>query len=737
MKRSLLPVALALLTAASGVAAQGAPADSLEIASVDFEGAHAFDEDLLATTIVTQPTQCLAVKPLCMLGAGVDRQYLDARALLADAVRLRVFYYQHGYRDVVVTTDTTRAGHRMRVTFAIAEGQPVVVASVAYESADSTPRDILRDLPLHEGAPLSLVAFEATRDSIAARLRNRSYAHAIVLGGYDIPAGSPYTAHVRFELVPGPRTRFGEISVVGAEKVSPAVVRRLLTIRTGEPYSIGSVLVSQRNLFAQELFRHADIRVLVAAPEDTVLPVQVQVTEGDLHRVRFGLGLNNADYLNAEGRWISRSFLGGARRLEVRGRIANVLSEQLDPLPYFEPAHDIYGRLSGLVSADFTQPWFFGALNSFSMGVYVERRSLPDFYVRSAYGGYTAFSRAIGPGVSLSLAYRPELTKLETAEGDQVFCTVFVACGASDIAALSEFNWLAPLAASYVHDRSNSIFAPTRGYIVRVEAEYAAGITGSNFDYRRIVADITDYHTIRPGVVFAARLRPGWAYAPENRQVLGVHPSKRFFGGGANSVRGFAQYRLGPKLLIVNATDVLASPDSLGGAGCTAQEINDGTCDVSDLASRNPDAFSPRAVGGAVLFEGNVEIRFPVFRDKLRGATFVDFGQVWEDADAVDFGTLAWTPGVGVRYFSAIGPIRIDVGYNGTGGERRTAATTEVCYQPPGQDGPCEEIQDGVVYDRGDLRNTDRLRPLAPVSWNPRTSFFDRLQLHFSIGQAF
>jgi outer membrane protein assembly factor BamA len=461
------------------------------------------------------------------------------------------------------------------------------------------------------------------------------------------------------------------------------------------------------------------------------------VNEGDLHRVRFGLGLNNADYMNAEGRWISRSFMGGARRLELRGRIANMLSEQLDPLPYFEPADDIYGRLSGLVSADFTQPWFFGPLNSLNTGVYVERRSLPDFYVRSAVGGYTAFSRSIGPGVSLSLAYRPELTKLETAEGDQVFCTVFVACGAADIAALSEFNWLSPIAAAYVRDRSNSIFAPTQGYILRIEAEFASGITGSSFDYRRIIADITDYHTIRPGVVFAARLRPGWAFTPDDIRTLGVHPSKRFFAGGPNSVRGFAQYRLGPKLLIVSATDVLAAPDSAGGAGCTAQEINRGSCDVTGLAGEHPDAFNPRAVGGAVLFEGNVEIRFPVFRDKLRGATFVDFGQVWQDADAVDFGALAWTPGLGVRYFSAIGPIRIDVGYNATGGERRTAATTEVCYQPPERDSPCEEIQDDVVYDRGDLRNTDTLRPLGPVFWNPRSSFVDRLQLHFSIGQAF
>lgn len=737
MRRATLAALAAALTVAATPAAAQNPVDSLEVASIDFEGADAFDDDILATTIVTQPTQCLAVKPLCMLGAGVDRQYLDERALLADAVRLRVFYYQHGFRDAVVTADTVRDGARMRVIFRITEGRPVIVRSIRFMGADSLPRDIVQNLPLEVGAPLSLIAYEAAGDSMEARLRNRSYRGAVALGGYDIPADSPYTAHVFYELVPGARAHFGEITVAGAEKVSPAVVQRLLTFREGDPYSDAAILASQRNLFAQELFRHADIRTVQGLPEDTILPVLVQVTEGDLHRVRFGLGLNNADYVNAEGRWVSRSFLGGARRLELRARVANLLSDQLEPLPSFEPADDIYGRLSGLVSADFTQPWFFGALNSFSTGVYAERRSLPDFYVRSAVGGYTAFSRAIGPGTSLSLAYRPELTKLETAEGDQVFCTVFVACGEEDIAALSDFNWLSPLAVSFVQDRSNSLFSPTRGYIVRLEGEYASGITGSNFDYRRIIADITDYHTIRPGWIFAARLRPGWAYAPDNGQALGVHPSKRFFAGGPNSVRGFAQYRLGPKLLIVNATDVLAAPDSAGGAGCTPQEINRGTCDVTGLAATNPGAFSPRAVGGAVLFEGNVEVRFPIFREKLRGATFVDFGQVWEDADAVDFGQLAWTPGFGVRYYSAIGPIRIDVGYNGTGGERRTAATTEVCYQPPQRNAPCEEIQDGVVYDRGDLRNTDTLRPLGPVFWNPRDSFFDRLQLHFSIGQAF
>ncbi|MGH7506344.1 MAG: BamA/TamA family outer membrane protein, partial [Longimicrobiales bacterium] len=123
--------------------------------------------------------------------------------------------------------------------------------------------------------------------------------------------------------------------------------------------------------------------------------------------------------------------------------------------------------------------------------------------------------------------------------------------------------------------------------------------------------------------------------------------------------------------------------------------------------------------------------------DKLRGAAFLDFGQVWRDADAVDLGAIAWTPGLGVRYFSAIGPIRVDVGYNGGGGERLTVVTREIGIRDPAG-GRCEAIPVSPQNDPGrELCNRPALQPLDEVWWDPRTSFLDRLQLHFSIGQAF
>lgn len=253
-----------------------------------------------------------------------------------------------------------------------------------------------------------------------------------------------------------------------------------------------------------------------------------------------------------------------------------------------------------------------------------------------------------------------------------------------------------------------------------------------------MLADFTDYSTLTSNLVLATRMRFGWAgQIGAADTILGVHPQKRFFAGGPNSVRGFAYYRLGPKLLTVDAAEWLARPVARedGGAGCTGQQINGGTCDARALAGGSPELFEMRPTGGTVLFEGNVELRFPVFRDHVRGATFLDFGQVWVDSESAGLGDLVWAPGVGIRYFSPIGPLRVDVGYNPLGTERLDVVTTEVEHCPDSDE--CEAIQPGGHYDYTSLRNTELLRPLGSVEWDPRRSFFDRLQLHFSIGQAF
>jgi outer membrane protein assembly factor BamA len=720
-----------LLTASPSHAHAQSVRDTVEVLSVDIAGTQRLPAALVRSIIATQPTGCIsaALQPLCWLGASLDRHYLDARTLTADLLRVRLFYHQRGFREARVELDTTRSGGGIHILFRIAEGEPVVVGSVQIEGAAEIGGGLTRNLPMRAGRPLSMIAFEATRDTLIARLANRGYAAADVLANYEIPASDSRRAEVEYQLMPGPLTRFGEITITGANRVSPTVVERMLTFREGDLYSRQTLLRSQRNLFSLAVFRHAEIITTEPTRSDTVLPVRVQVNEGDLHRVRLGVGLSTADFLNAEGRWVSRNFLGGARRLEVRGRVSNIVAEPLRPLPGFEGCSGIYCDPAGSIAVDFSQPWFFDPQNTFGAGLFLERFTLPGVYVRTSRGGYLSFSRTFGRGGVASIGYRPELTQLES-DGDLIFCVNFTVCEEREIDVLRSEHWLAPLAVSVGIDRSNSLFSPTGGYILRLDGEYAARETGSEFDYVRLLGEASVYHDPFRGVVIATRLRPGWARAVgAPGSGLGLHPQKRFFGGGPNSVRGFAQYRLGPKLLTIDDGRVLA--DTAGfRPGCTPQEINAGVCDISQLADRAPGEFEVRPVGGAVLLEGNMEARFPIFSERVRGAAFLDVGQVWRSVDEVDLRGLAWTPGFGIRYLSPIGPIRIDVGYNPAGAERLAVVTTEVCHRTA--DDGCEDIEAGVTYPIDELGNRRKLRTLPSVMWQP-----ERFQVHFSIGQAF
>ncbi|HUP88005.1 MAG TPA: BamA/TamA family outer membrane protein [Longimicrobiales bacterium] len=676
-----------------------------EVRKISFSGAHAFPDELLRAAIISNQTGC-TFRVICG-----DKQYLDPVGLRGDLVRLRLFYYQRGYRHARIELDTIRAAARMNVRFKVTEGEPVRVATLEVRGFETAR------LPLAVGQPFSLIDYELSRDSLRARLENMGFARAEVLANYTIPRDSASIAHVEFEVLTGDRVRFGDIAIAGNDEVSTNVVRRMLSFGTGDVYSYDDVLRSQRNLFGLETFRHVEIKADVNAATDTMIPVTVQVNEGNLHRVRAGVGMSTSEYINAEGTWASRNFLGGARRLEFRARIYNLASKGLRYLPFFDDTGRPYNDLSGSASIDFSQPWFFDPQNNLNAGVYAERKSLPNIFVRTARGGYLTMSRSLGPGETFSFGYRPELTEL-SAGGDLVFCVNFLTCGADEIKVLREPHWLSPFALTYGRDRANNLFWPNGGYSFHFDGEYAAQAIGSDFSYARVISELTHYQKIGSGSVLATRLRPGFARAlGEPAEGLGLHPQKRFFGGGANSVRGFAQFRMGPKILTTDALDFL-TVDSIPGH-CTAAQVNAGTCNVGGLVEGHEFEFVTRPVGGEAILEGNLELRVPFFWEKLRAAAFLDFGQVWRQSKDVSLSDVVFTPGFGFRYFSAIGPVRVDIGYNPKPSERLEVVTTKVVDTGTG------------------LERTNELVSLGTVLWNANPSWRDHIQLHFSIGQAF
>jgi outer membrane translocation and assembly module TamA len=592
---------------------------------------------------------------------------------------------------------------------------------------------------------MSSLQIEASRDTLVSRLREVGYAHAEVFSGFLIPADSR-AASVDFTLDPGPLVQFGEVRVEWAQDEPPELdeitARRMVPFSEGSPYRFSQLVEGQRNLYALEIIETARVtenRDTLA--RDTVIPVNIRLTEGDLHRVRTGLGWSTADCFNGEARWTSRNFQGGARRLTARARISNILAPQLnETLLCSGVGSDEFTRLNGQAALELIQPFVFSPRNSVAASAFAERQSVAGVYIREAVGGNLAFTRNIARQATLTFSYQPALTQL--AAGEVFFCVSFLLCTDEDIEAFSSPNWLSPLAVTLALNRSNRLLNPTAGYSVVVDLEYASRWTGSDFVYARGLAEVAGYLGLGEQTVLAARVRGGNVEPGAFSQTTStgsvdadlVHPQKRFYAGGAQSARGFAENQLGPRVLSTEVESLLEVPVGAQEPLCLPEDVLDGSCDGSAL---NPDQLLVRATGGIRLLEAGLELRFPLISNVLQGATFVDMGQVWDQQADAGLDRFEVTPGLGIRYFSPIGPLRVDVGYNFRGEQDLPLLTegiepcdlaTDACLSVRMADGSVGPIPWQV---------TDDLEPLDPrVPFGGRR-WYQSFQLHFSIGQAF
>jgi outer membrane protein assembly factor BamA len=733
---------------AAGAVACSAPGSAeaqiggTEVRKVEFVGNRAFPTDSLARAIVTRETECRSflLTPFCWADAefAIQRSYLPRRELPRDQLRLRVWYRARGYRETVV--DTATAIHddgKATVTFTIDEGEPVRVGAIQFFGAEELDEpELLTDLPLERDVPLSTIALDATRDTLVNRLADRGYARADVLRSFFIPIEDPYNAGVTFDIAPGPRARYGHVSIEGNENLSESTVLKTLEFRAGDTYRVSRLQEAQARLFGLGIIRSASVTPDFRTGPDSVIPVAVRLQEGDLHRVRAGGGWSTAECFDADARWVNRNYFGGGRRLQVRGRVSNILANGFHEMLCPQSGSDDFGQLNGILSADFTQPWIFSTRNSFQASLYAERQSLPDVFIRKAIGVSFALTRAIGPRTPLTASYRPELSRLIAAE--ILFCTTFLACTPDDIRSLLGANWLAPVGINFTRTTTNNVLNPSRGYSMVVDMEHAARWTGSNFSFDRVLAEASRYERVSGRSILAGRLRMGWVGAGEFEELLSqvpnaniVHPQKRFYGGGANSVRGFPQGRLGPGVLTPRNARSLLEPTENGGAGCSPESIVDLTCDATPLGD---GGFIQRPTGGTRLVEGNVELRFPL-ASGFEAATFADFGQVWDVEEEFSLTDMELTPGVGIRYLSPIGPLRLDLAYRFRGGQELPVVTNQLR--------PFDPAVDDTPLVVGGLETpwvtTETLAVLTPtVLFDDSPAFsLRRLQIHISIGQAF
>jgi outer membrane protein insertion porin family len=624
------------------------------VRQLNFEGNRSISDEVLAAAIVTTNSSWFARTFFFRwLGLGAKR-YFDEEEFRRDVVRLGVLYRRTGYPDAVIDTLMRRTPQDVYITFRIAEGDPIRVTSLTIVGLDSLQprlrRGVLLDLPLQVGDPFNRFAMQATADSVTRRLRDRGYPSARVFTAFEANKEEK-TAAVTLESDPDGRAVIGPISVIGTSRVDSAVVRKLLVARTGRRFSQEELFESQRNLYESDLFRFATVNIDSAAyqPGDTSVPLMVQVNESKPRRIRGGLGYATYDCFRGSLGWTTRDFLGAGRILDLTSRVSKVgvgdpVDWGLDQNICRTSRGDTVGsaKVNFYLGASVRRPAFLSPNNAITVSVFTERRSEYKVYLRQETGASIALTRTTPRRRNpLSLTYtlsygRTEATALS-------FCSVFGACTDDVVTPLRQNLVLATITALGTFPRVNSPIDPTRGSIGSVELTHSAKYIGSSSlqQFTRFVGGMSWYRPLSRDVVLSWRLRGGLIFSPtlDVADVSGafIPPDQRFYAGGPNDVRGFERNELGPVIYVV-PTGFADSTDSVRVA----------------------------ATGGNTFVLGNVELRVPspIFSSRLRLATFVDAGGVWQRQGPRSSRVIRVTPGVGIRIATPLGPARLDIAYN-------------------------------------------------------------------------
>jgi outer membrane protein insertion porin family len=719
-----------------------------EVTALRFEGNQTFSGGTLANAILTRPTECknAILLPFCWAGRefALTPAFFNARTFDFDHARVLTFYRRQGFRQVEVDTVLVRpTPTTIEITFRIREGEPVRVGTFDVQGVEDP--SLLAGLPIRAGDRLNLMALQVAADTLTERLQNRGYPQAEVFRDVFVPRGS-LEGEVLLDVFPGPAARFGPIEVAGQVEVSEAVIRRMIPFEEGSPYSRDALFDAQRNLYGMEIFRQATVLADLAYEPDSIVPIRVQVAEGNTRGVRAGGGWNTADCFATEARWASRNFYGGGRRVVLRGRVSNVLTPVFSETICSGAGSGDYAKLDWLLSADLTQPWLLSPRNTLTVGLFAERQSVPDIFIREALGTNLSLTRIVGRNSPMTLSWQPQLRRLAAAE--VFFCTNFLVCNSAEISILESANRLSPLTLRFVRDRTDRAIAPTRGFTLATEVEVAGAFTLSDFAYRRAVLEWTGFHALTRDLVLAARLRGGWIGASEFKPLsrsastdldanLAISPpEKRFYAGGANSVRGYGQGQLGPRVVTVPVQTLLFPYRGEGAAVCSPERVASLLCDAGalDAAAFDP----PRPTGGSTVFEGNLELRFPIWDPFVSGVAFADVGQVWSEPDAARLREAVVSPGIGLRYWTPIGPVRLDLAYRPEPFRSLPVVTQRIRPFDPEADPASSRIQgpDGTPIDWVLLDELARLGPRVSFDDGSRFSI-RRVQFQFSIGHAF
>ena len=529
----------------------------------------------------------------------------DEAKFQADLDRIKTFYRTKGFLDARVSgkVDYSEDGKFLHLTVIVDEGKKYLIGDVAITGQLAFPEaEIRQKTRIRPGDPFDYTQIKEDIESIRTFYYDRGYMNADVSLRHQYDHSTD-RMNLEYDIKAHEVVFVGMVNIIGNTKTKDKVIRRELRVYPGEKYDGEKLKYSKERIYNLGYFEDVYFET-VPTDDPDVKDLNVTVKETKTGELAFGGGYSSVD-----------AFIGFA---QITQRNFDILN-----FPTFTGGGQDLVIRAELGSArtnyhlGWTDPWIFGFPYLFGFDVYrYEHKRFGKSgygYDETRTGGDLKLGKAITDYLSTGLVYNLEEVRISDIPDN-----------ATDALRKEQgSNWISRLTWNLEYDTRDNKYSPTKGWLTGSSLENAGGFIGGDKDFVKIYLYGSYYHSFFETLVLELKARGGVVENYGDTEEVPIY--ERFFAGGARTIRGYKERGVGPR-----------------------------------------DKGTNTALGGESMVVMNAELTFPVWKNLLKGAVFIDSGNVWEHYDMVgskdDTGFKSGV-GVGVRVKTPIGPVKLDYGY--------------------------------------------------------------------------
>lgn len=577
----------------------------IKLRRITFIGNKLFSDKKLKSVIQTKEKGLLSF----MSGSGSYQKELFA----LDRQLLRDFYGSQGYIKVKVGQPRVQLSPNKKsllLTIPIEEGDRYTVSSIDVDGVLLKPREELMEvIKLKDGKFANTVAIQLDIAKLSTIYADEGYAYANVIPRDNFNEKNK-TVGITYLLQPGPKVYVERIKITGNSDTRDKVIRREMHIMEGDLFSATKLRESRENIERLSLFEEVAITTPRGTADDRV-NILINVKEQPTGTFSIGAGFNTLESFQVIGQVQKRNLFGYGVDITLSARIG--------------------GRTQAF-NLRYRDEYFLDTKVGITVNAFNVERRFPDFDQRSRGGSlgfdypfYRKGIKRIRGGLTYSLVDE-KITDIR-----------------STVEQLFDAGLTSSLTGTISRDTRNRVFEPSQGSFLFFTQEIAGGPLGGDNQFAKTEFDGRWFFPLMEksrapllgNSVIGFHFRTGYVTPLTDGGRVPVF--ERFAPGGIFTLRGFDLRSLGPEIQVASSSD----PSSYV---------------TTDFRT-----------GGNKQIIFNAEYIMPIVRARafpLKLVFFFDMGNAFDNGESMFTLTgQRQSTGIGIRWFSPIGPLRFAWGF--------------------------------------------------------------------------